>query len=245
VTTPSQIRSILLRLGRRAKREIQQVATSSTDPAIVRSALFAATPIIVSEYVDGSSALALEWYDELRAEAAPPSPFTPTPLVLVTDENVAAIVAQTTSAINEIQQGIERQLDEAVAESVRLLTDETERLVAEAFRETMIANVVADPSAAGWRRFARPEACKFCLMLAARGAVYTSTTARFAAHSAVMSGNRKGGNCMCIAGPEFGDITTWVEATPLQYTASQTTRTDQQRADLRAYLNKNFPDAPG
>lgn len=244
MATPSQIRAVLLRLGRRAQREVEEVATSSTDPAAVRAALFAATPLIVGEYVNGSSALALEWYDDLRLEAAPAERFTPSPLRIVTDEDVAAVVAETTAAIYDLQRGIEREIDEAVAESVRLLAEEAERLVAESFRETMIANVEADPAAVGWRRFARPEACKFCLFLAERGAVYTEATARFAAHGAVMAGGRKGGNCMCIAGPEFSE-TGWVEADPIQYVASQRTRTPKQRAALRAVLNEQFPDAPG
>lgn len=245
MTTPSQIRSVLLRLARRARADIKAVAASSQDPATIRSALFAATPLIVSEYSDGSSALALEWYDEFRDAAEPDIAFTPRPLTLVTDDDVAAIVAQTTATMREIQEGVEREVEEAVAESVRLLEEQTEQLVADAFRDTMTGNVAADPAAVGWRRFARPEACKLCTMLAARGAVYTEATARFAAHSAVMAGNRKGGNCMCIAAPAFGGPTQWEEATPLQYVASRRKRTEAERKALRAYLNKNYPDAPG
>lgn len=245
MTTPSQIRSVLLRLTRRAKSDIRAVAASSTDPTTIRAALFVTTPAIVAEYADGSSALALEWYDELRDAAPTSSLFAPRPLTLVTNDDVAAIVAKTTSSIREIQEGFERQIDEAVVESVKLLEDETERLIANSFRETIAGNVKADPDAVGWKRFARPEACKFCLMLAARGAVYTEATARFAAHGAVMAGDRKGGNCMCIAGPEFGGKETWVEATPMQYLASRRKRTAKQRAALREYLNQHYPDAPG
>lgn len=242
MTTPSQVRSILLRLSRRAKADIQAVATSSQDPATVRAALFAATPLIISEYSDGSSALALEWYDELRDAAAPDTAFTPRPLTLVTDDDVAAIVAKTTESLRE---GIDREIEEAIAESARLLEEQAEQLVAQAFRDTMTGNVQADPSAVGWRRFARPGACKFCLMLAAKGAVYTEATARFAAHGATTNGKATGGNCMCIAGPEFGGEDVWAEATPMQYVASKRKRTDKERAALRAYLNRTFPDAPG
>lgn len=247
--TPNQVRSVLLRLTRRARADIREVAATSQDPSTVRASLFAATPLIVAEYSDGSSALALEWYDDLRASAGATSRFSPQPLVLVTDDEIAAIVAQTTAAIHdrqrEVEREVQREAERAVAESVRLLEDEAERLVADAFRDTVTGNVAEDPAAVGWRRFAQPEACKFCLMLAARGAVYTEKTARFAAHGAVMRGDRKGGNCMCIAGPAFGGKEIWAEATPMQYVASRKRRTPEQKKALRDYLNTNYPDAPG
>lgn len=245
MTTPSQIRSVLLRLANRAKADLRKVATSSEDPATIRAALFAAAPLIVGDYTDGSSALALDWYDELRTAASPSETFTPRPLNLVTDDDIAAIVAQTTESLREIREGIEREFQQAVTESLTLLGDHTELLIADSFRETITTNTKADPAAAGWKRFARPEACKFCLMLAARGAVYTAATARFAAHGAFTNGKRTGGNCLCVAGPEFGGKEAWSEATPLQYIASRKTRTPAQREALRAYLNKNYPDAPG
>jgi hypothetical protein len=207
--------------------------------------LFAATPLIINDYTSGSSALALDWYEELRDAARVAQRFSPRPLVLVTDDEIAAIVAETTAALHDIERGIEKDIEAALAESLELLEAEIEEEVAAAFRDTMTGNVSADPAAVGWRRFARPEACKFCLMLAARGAVYTEATARFAAHGAVMGGNRKGGNCMCIAGPAFGGKETWAEASPMQYVASSAKRTAAQQATLRDYLNKNFPDAPG
>lgn len=220
-------------------------AARSGSPSETRAALFAATPLIAAEYTTGSSALALEWYEELREAAEAVQRFSPAPLVLVTDDDLAAIVAETTSALYDIERGIEEDLEAALTESLELLEAEIVEEVAQAYRDTITGNVERDPEAVGWRRFARPEACKFCLMLAARGAVYTEATARFAAHGAVMSGNRKGGNCMCIAGPAFGGKEIWAEATPMQYVASQSKRTPAQQAALREYLNTNFPDAPG
>lgn len=245
MATPKQIRSTLLRLVRKAKSEVRTVASSSQDPATVRAALFAATPLIVGDYSDGSSALALEWYEELRDAAETAAQFTPRPLVLVPDDEITAIVAETTRSIYDFERGVESDLSKALAEATQLLEVESERLIVSAYTDTMTGNVADDPDAVGWRRFARPEACKFCLMLAAKGAVYTEATARFAAHGAVVAGKRKGGNCMCIAGPAFGGKDIWAEATPEQYVASKRRRTAKERADLREYLNHNFPDAPG
>lgn len=243
-TSPDDVRRGLLTLTGAAKADVRAVAQAATqDPEEARAALFAAAPLVVAEYNLGAAVLAADWYEELRFEAGASSPFRPGPFIAITDDEVAAVVAQATMPLYEIQRGIERELDEAFAESVRQVEEEAERLIAEAFRDTVTGNAANDPEAAGWRRHARPGACKFCLMLAARGAVYTESTARFAAHGAVMSGGRKGGNCMCIAGPAFGepDFT----ATPMQYLASSKTRTPEQQARLREYLNDNFPDAPG
>jgi hypothetical protein len=80
-------------------------------------------------------------------------------------------------------------------------------------------------------------------MLAARGAVYTERTARFAAHGAVMAGGRKGGTCMCVAGPAY--VPSAPRASAMQYLASRRKRSAADKAHLREYLNHNFPDARG
>lgn len=214
------------------------VAAASSDGEEVRAALFLATPLIVADYTDGSSALALDWYEELRDAASPALAFAPFPAEPLPDDEVAAIVATTTLALVKTP-----PVD--APDPIDLLADKVIELVSNGFRDTITENTHADPAAVGWRRFARPDACKFCLMLAAKGAVFTERTARFAAHGAVMGGNRKGGNCQCIAGPEFGGKDIWSEATPMQYLASKRHRSDAEKARLREYLNENFPDAPG
>lgn len=248
MATPDRVRRGLRLVAGAAAVELRAVADAAArtgSPSEIRAALFAATPLIVHEYTDGSAALALDWYEQLRDLAKVRGGYSPTPLTLVTDDDIAAIVAETTAALHDIERGLERDLEAALTESMTLIEAKVEQEVAQAFRDTVTSNVANDPAAVGWRRYARPEACKFCKMLADRGAVYTEATARFAAHGAVMSGNRKGGNCMCIAGPEFASIATLNEATPMQYLASKRKRSEKERAQLRAYLNKNYPDAPG
>lgn len=245
-TAPDRIRRVLQRITRQARRELRAVAQAAPQNATdVRSALFAATPLIVSDYSPGAATLALDWYEQIREEVAPQRLYTPTPRLRTTDEDVAAIVARTTEALHEIEQGLLAELEVATTESLRLLESEVQKEIVAGFRDTITENTKDDPESVGWRRFARPEACKFCLMLAARGAVYTEATARFAAHGAEMRGGRKGGDCMCIAGPEFGGKETWAEATPMQYLASRRQRSAADRARLREYLNQHFPDASG
>lgn len=226
-------------------RKVAEIA--GNEPSEVRAALFAAVPLIVGDYADGAAALALDWYEELRDEAPVDGPFTPQPFTVVTDEDVAAMVARTTESLHDLEIEVARiaeDFERELAASLDALTSAIQQEVADAFRETIIENTKADPESAGWKRFARPEACGFCRMLAARGAVYTKETARFAAHGAFTNGKRTGGDCMCIAGPEFGGKETWAEATPMQYVASKRKRTEAERAALRKYLNKNYPDTP-
>lgn len=251
-TPPDQTRAALIVVAAEAAAETRAVTEVAQAPSEARAALFAAVPLIVAAYSDGSGALALDWYEELREESNPRRTFRPQIFTNLDDDALSTMVAKATEPLHVVEREFAAQADRlgeemarALEESLTLLTPQVEEAVANGFRDTVTANVAADPDAVGWQRHARPEACKFCLMLAARGAVYTADTARFAAHGAVMGGDRKGGNCMCIAGPAFGGKEIWAEASPMQYVASQRTRTPEQQAALREYLNENFPDAPG
>lgn len=249
MTTPDQVRTGLQIVTNAAASDTRAVAAAGGTPADIRASLFAAVPLIVGDYIDGSAALALDWYEELRDAADPAEPFRPTLFTQVDAGEVSATIASATRSLYDLEQDLTQLTDEilrkATEDALVILGDDIQQTVMSGFTETMVGNSEADPAAAGWKRFARPEACKFCLMLAARGAVYTRETARFAAHGAVTNGKRTGGNCMCIAGPEFGGKEVWAEATPMQYMASQKRRTAKDREALRAYLNKNYPDSPG
>lgn len=229
--SPEQTRAGLAVVSTAAAAEVASVA-SSASPGELRAALFAAVPLIVGDYADGAAALALDWYEDLREDAAPVSRFVPELVPRLSDDDVATMVAVTTADLRDLD-AFDAEVEQLTAEVMRDITGEVSKAVADSFRDTITGNTEADPAAAGWRRHARPGACKFCLMLAAKGAVYTEATARFAAHV----------NCSCIVGPEFGEPDE--TATAMQYLASLRSRTPSQAAMLRAYLNENFPDAPG
>jgi hypothetical protein len=234
-TSPDVIRRDLTVITGAAQADIRTVANAApNDPTDLRAALFAATPLIINEYADGAAALALNWFEELRNEAGVRTPFQAQPLVTITEDDIAAMVARTTESIHDLQRGIEQDIEKAVTESMAALEAEMQREVAAGFRDTITGNSAQDPESPGWKRFAQAGACKFCEMLSARGAVYTEATARFAAHT----------SCSCLAGPAFGSH-DFVKATPMQYVASKRTRTPAQHAALRDYLNEHFPDAPG
>lgn len=242
MATPDEVRTALSSVTAAAAAELAAAAEPAESAEELRALLFLAAPIIVSDYSDGSAALALEWYEELREAAAPRRPFAPEPIRLVTDEYVRSVVAASTVALTDNPANVPAETLDTV---LKLVVDSIPEIVADGFRDTITTNAINDPASAGWKRFARPGACKFCVMLAAKNAVFTEKTARFAAHGAVMKGGRKGGDCQCIAGPEFGGTGTWAEATPMQYLASRRRRTAKQRAELRDYLNDNHADAPG
>lgn len=217
--------------------DARTVAAAGRTPTDVRAALFAAAPLIVGDYVDASSSLALDWYEELRAAAKPRTRFSPSPLAVINEDAITSSVAWATSSLYDLGQDLSRLTDEllerARQESLALLEPILQKDVAAGFRDTIVGNADQDPSAVGWQRFARAGACKFCLMLAARGAVYTESSVDFAAHT----------NCHCVAGPSYDPSAP--RASVIQYVASSRTRTPEQQAAVREYLNQNYPDAPG
>lgn len=236
-TSPDRVRRALQRVTQAATADVQKVAAASHSPADIRAALFAATPLIVGDYGDGAAALALDWYEELRDAAKPTKGFTPSPFAVVHEEELASSVAWATQALYDLEQQRNTIADELVAEATRrslqLLEPVIQKDVASGFRDTVVNNATRDPAAAGWQRFARADGCKFCLMLAGRGAVYTEATADFAAHT----------DCHCLAGPSYDPHAP--KASAIQYVASRRKRTAKERADVRDYLNHHFPDAPG
>lgn len=224
-----------------AAADVQTVAAQAQSPTEIRAALFAAVPLVVGDYSDAAASLALDWYEELRDASQPTRLFTPVPVMTVDEDRLAAMIAWATGSLHDLEKSLTRTLDaeaeklvaQATEESLALLLPEIQKDVAAGFRSTMVTNSDEDPDAVGWQRFARAGGCKFCKMLADRGAVYTEASVRFAAHT----------DCHCVVGPSFDPDAP--RADVMQYVASRKTRTPEQRAALRDYLNEHFSDAPG
>lgn len=232
-TPPSDVRGSLVLVTGAAAAEVAAIAREASGEPL--SALLAAVPGIVDYYLDGAAELALQWFEELREESGAAGRFSPEP---VTPLYVDSLRDEMRAIAERVEAEVEQGIAELMAEQAALVTEEA---VARGFRASILENVNRDPEAVGWRRFARPGACGFCKMLAERGAVYVAETARFAAHGAVMAGGRKGGNCMCIAGPAFQAEGDWEKATPLQYVASKAKRTETESKRVREYL-RTVPD---
>jgi hypothetical protein len=242
-TAPEQVRSSLAVVTAAARADVQTVATaaSSQSPTVVRDSLFAAVPLIVADYADGAATLGLDWFEELRDAARPSKPYRAAPFPGVDPEQLATSVAWATSGLHDLEREFSRLVDadaekmlaQATDEAMTLLLPDVQKAVADGFRSTVTTNSERDPAAAGWRRFARADGCKFCQMLAARGAVYRESTVHFAAHT----------DCHCVVGPSYDPNAPHADV--MQYVASSRTRSPEQQAALREYLNQHYPDAPG
>ena len=230
-TSADAVRSELTAVTAAALAEIE-AAASDLGPNPLRATLDA-IGLVVPTYYDAAGSLSVAWYDELRSEASPSSLYVPT---IIGDPETDWIEREVEKALRDLDDeasALLRLADEAVALA--------EKEVARGFRDSMLGNLRSDEDAIGWSRVARPGACKFCVMLAGKGSVYRSeSTAIFAAHK----------NCHCAARPEFRNGEHGPEANAIQYAASRRrAKTDEAQAArnkrVRAYLNKNYPDAPG
>ena len=200
---------------------VQRLLGSLTGPPeSVRSDLLDAVPQIIGYYADGSSALAADFYDDERERAAARGRFMAEPVVLDRGEKIGRAVAWATQPLFDGAGDPGARL----AEVVQLET-------ARPYRDTVTTNRQRDPEAAGWRRVSS-GGCKFCSMLASRGAVYKEDTARFASHT----------HCHCTAAPVFKGGDSGPEASAMQYVASKRRPSAKDRERVRAYLAENFGD---
>ena len=194
-------------------------------PEAVRADLLDGVPQLVSYFSDGSAALAADFYDDERDAAAARGRFVAEPVIADRVEKVRRGVAWAAGPLfGEVTDQTPQQ---RLAEVVQFET-------AHPYRDTITTNRKRDPAAVGWRRVSA-SGCKFCAMLAGRGAVYREGSARFASHP----------HCHCTAQPVFESNDTGATASVVQYVASKRRRTPQQRQMVRDYLTEHYPDVPG
>lgn len=192
-------------------------------PEARRAALLDGVPEIISYFAAGSAALAVDFYEEARELAGAQRTFV-TELVLV--DRTVKIRRSIAWAADPLLTGDELAAKARLAEVVEYETALPNRV-------TTLENRKRDPESVGWRRITSPGACRFCRMLADRGAVYRKDTVRFAAHSP---------NCFCIAEPVFASNDPGTEVGMMQYVASARRKTPAQRAAVKAYLDAHYPE---
>jgi hypothetical protein len=188
-------------------------------PEVRRLALLDGVPELIGYYSEGSAALAADFYEEERELAEVRSRFTAEAVV---EDRTVKIRRSIAWAASPWFDDSGDSVDARLAEVVQLET-------ARPYRDTITTNRSNDPDAVGWRRVTA-GGCSFCRMLADRGAVYKSDTARFASHT----------NCHCVAQPVFTTNDTGIEASVIQYRASRRSRSPEQRAELRQYLEEFY-----
>ena len=212
--TAEQARQGLILITDQAVADATSLITSNPDAT--RAALLDGTPEIVAYYSDGTSALAADHYDELREAAAPPRLYVAEPIVNLREDKIRTGVLWAVAPLFDTDQALEL--------ATSRLGDVVQYETARPFRDTITTNTRRDPHARGWQRIAG-GGCRFCQMLASRGAVYEAETARFASHP----------HCKCTAAPVFNGQ-PGEEATALQYVASKRTRTPREKQALRDHL---------
>jgi hypothetical protein len=210
--TPNEARQAFAIVTNRAVAAATKLVTTATTDDLLE-----AIPQMVAYFSDGTAALAADHYDDLREEANVPGRYTAEPVVNLRDEKIRRGVLWAVEPLY-LAEPVVGLATERLAQVVSLET-------ARPFRDTIITNQADDPQAVGWQRHSRSSGCRFCRMLAGRGAVYRQATARFASHP----------HCSCTAAPVFSG-TAGPEASTLQYIASQRRRSEADKARLRAYL---------
>lgn len=178
--TPSELRQALADLNILAARDLGGLFRSLREGDDAAEALHDILPPLIRAYGVAASALAADWYDDLRDYLGVGGRFAAIPAD-VDDVGAHALVGWA--------------LDEATDDGslVALLEGGMQRRVVNFGRFTVTESAVADSRADGWMRLGQGANCPFCDLLISRGAVYSEASVTFASHD----------HCNCIAVPAF------------------------------------------
>jgi hypothetical protein len=182
-------------------------------PDRVAAGLMDFSQVLVARYGTDAGQLAAQWYDDIRSG------------LRVTGAFRAEAVAS--PFLGPAVEGVVRRAAGALWTTSVIDTLVTIRAfiptyVTAAANETIRTSAIADPKATGWQRVTRADACKFCVALSDRGAVYKRETATFLSHH----------SCGCSAVPSWDP-----HARPVSAEAYQaSTRTDGYSVQTRQRL---------
>lgn len=157
-------------LARRELADFFQSIDLLGDPYLVKAALLEFVPDLVQAYGDTAAVLAADYYDMLRDVPPSAASFR---AVMATPPNVAQSQASTRWAIGPLFGG-----DPDPGATLARLQGATQRLVMQAGRNTISTSARRDSVRTAVARVPAGETtCKWCVMLAGRGAVYKDTIA--------------------------------------------------------------------
>jgi hypothetical protein len=175
-------------------------------------------PAIAHEYGDAAATLAADWYDTQRESLGVPGRFTADLAPEPAEDLIRAVSNWATKP---------PEVTTLNLETAQVRTEAAaQKLVADMHRDTIKLSTARDPNARGWGRFTEPGACDFCLMLSARGGVYTAATVRFGSHD----------HCHCLAGPVWNENRAQVDV------YKRSPRSDRQRKAANALARKWIRD---
>ena len=170
---------------------------ASLDPArpdAVKLELFDVIPALVAQYGDIAATVAADWYDELRASEGVSGRFRAPLAELVPTDVVNGRLGYATRPDGPL---FADTLD-TLAAFTSLITNQ---YALQPGRETVMQAAHADNAA--YARVPERGACKFCLMLASRGFVYSKDT--------VGDSKKFHGKCRCNAMPVWDETKARVE----------------------------------
>lgn len=148
---------LLKRLHHAGLQEVNQLwrAASSLSSPEFRALIIEAFPEIAGQYNQAAADLAADWYDD----AAPNLTYRATP-------------AEAPAAV-QFEESAKWALASYGDKGLQRLGGVLQRAVFDGARATIVENVRMEPGAR-WARHASANACAFCVMMATRGAVYSS-----------------------------------------------------------------------
>lgn len=167
------LQSILGSLGVLTVAQLVDLFNTYSATAGFAGLLHTAVPEIVGQHAQAAATVTAQWYDEL----APDLPFQATPVVNLPPERIKksidwALHAPTapTAPTPEALASTAPTSDDVLSR----LSGSTKRMVYDAARDTVTTNASAE--GVRWARYALPDACAFCRVLATRSgdALYRS-----------------------------------------------------------------------
>lgn len=175
---------------RQLDRLWRKTTAKTKDPAKLSQLMQQTVPQLVAKYGDVASSAAMEWYRNVSGHGYEPVMADP-----VDPDKVDASVRWAMGAAYDDQEDGE-STDSGLAGAQSRLGEVVDRNVRQAGRDTLVSNANRDRRAKGWAIVPSGTACAYCVMLASRGATYTSEdTAESSVHA----------HCSCEVVPDFGD----------------------------------------
>lgn len=163
-------------------------------PEAVQLALFDFVPALVGEYGDVAATVAADWYDEFRAESGIDGRFRAPLAPPLPADQVNGRLGYATRASGPLWLGDSATLTAFLG----LMVNE---YALQPGRDTVMQAAHKDNAA--FARIPEPGACKFCLMLASRGFIYSKST--------VGDSRKFHGKCRCNAMPVWDETKARVE----------------------------------
>lgn len=204
--SPSTQRAALAAVTARMLAELRALWPKlPTGPELQPTLRYDVLPAVSRQYGEAAATLAGDWYDGLRDAYRVKGSFTAELAPSPSEDMLRAISNWATEPIKASPPDL--------AAALARTEGAAQKLVADMSRDTIKLSTTRDPNARGWARFTEPGACDFCLMLSARGGVYTSASVRFGSHD----------HCHCLAGPVWDENRGTVDA------YQRSPRSDRQR----------------